>query len=230
MGQETSRSPGYVETLRAAVDNRLLDVHTSMPGRVERFDPDTQTVDVQPLIQRLTALRDGSEAAEVITVIPRVPYQFPRAGKFRITWPVQKGDLVELIFTEVSRDNYQAGDGSIVSPDDFRRFNLSDAYAVPGAYPESKALNNFDTNDMVLGFEDGCEIHINPDEINLGSKAAADFVALATKVQTELTNLKTAITGTTVVAQDGGASFKATLLTALSSFPGSVAASKVKAD
>lgn len=56
-----------------------------------------------------------------------------------------------------------------------------------------------------------------------------DFVALAGKVAAQLSALKTALTGAVIVPLDGGASFKASLLTALGSWPASVAASKVKA-
>lgn len=57
----------------------------------------------------------------------------------------------------------------------------------------------------------------------------ADFVALAASVATQLNTLKSAIAAAAVVAGDGGASFKAAILTSLASWPGSVAASKVKA-
>lgn len=56
----------------------------------------------------------------------------------------------------------------------------------------------------------------------------ADFVALAASVATQLSNLKSAIAAAAVVAGDGGASFKAAIITSLSAWPGSVAATKVK--
>jgi phage gp45-like len=62
-----------------------------------------------------------------------------------------------------------------------------------------------------------------------GGKSAADFVALAAKVTTELTAIKTALSGAAIVPLDGGASLKSTMLAALATFPGPVAATKVKA-
>lgn len=55
-----------------------------------------------------------------------------------------------------------------------------------------------------------------------------DAVALATLVAAQLTALKSAISGTVIVPNDGGASFKSTLLAALSSWPATVASTKVK--
>lgn len=57
-----------------------------------------------------------------------------------------------------------------------------------------------------------------------------DAVALASKVSTELTVLKNAISAAPVVPGDGGAAFKASLVAALSVWPASVASGKVKAE
>lgn len=67
-------------------------------------------------------------------------------------------------------------------------------------------------------------------DVRLGSDSAADYVALASLVSTELGKLKTAITNAAVTAGDGGAVFKTNLLAALTNWPASVAAGKVKAE
>jgi hypothetical protein len=54
-------------------------------------------------------------------------------------------------------------------------------------------------------------------------------VALASLVTTQLTVLKAAIAGATIVAADGGASFKSTLMGALTMWPTNVASTTVKA-
>jgi hypothetical protein len=67
--------------------------------------------------------------------------------------------------------------------------------------------------------------------LDTSSRKAAevsDSVALATLVGSQLTALKTAITNTVIVPNDGGASFKSTLLAALSAWPATVASTKVK--
>ena len=185
---QVSRSPNLAEVIRQAIEYRLADVHTSIPGRVEKIDTETQTVDVKPLIKRQYANPDGSEVIESLPVIPRIPLSFPRAGKYYITWPIKKGDLVELVFTESSRDNYKAGSGKEIEPDDFRRFDLSDAYAIPGAYPESKAIRNFDAENLSLGVDGGATIVIKEDGnisvipsgsgvANIGADSGSQFIA-----------------------------------------------------
>lgn len=70
---------------------------------------------------------------------------------------------------------------------------------------------------------------LDADEVELGD-GATNEVALHNLVEDELTALKSAINGAGVTPGDGGAAFKANLMAALSSWPGSTAASKVKAE
>jgi hypothetical protein len=65
--------------------------------------------------------------------------------------------------------------------------------------------------------------------LHLGAVSGADFVALSGLVEAQLTALKSAISATVIAPNDGGASFKTTLLAALSAWPASTAATKVKA-
>jgi hypothetical protein len=70
---------------------------------------------------------------------------------------------------------------------------------------------------------------LDADGIELGA-GATDEVALHNLVEDEMTALKNAISGAAVVAGDGGAAFKANILAALTTWPGSTAAAKVKAE
>jgi hypothetical protein len=233
-GPEASRNPTLAELIRAAMDARGLEVHNSLPCRVDKFNPATQTADLKPLIRRRFQNPDGTEIDESIAVIPRVPVAWPRAGKFFITWPLKKGDLVEVIITDASRDNFQSGDGAEVDPDDFRRFDLSDAWATPAAgYPDKRAIKNFDPDDLVIGVDGGVVIHVKESgEIHLGSKNAADALALASQVKAENQTLFDAISNAVIVATDGGASLKATILAALTTatYPNDVGSDVVKSD
>ncbi len=191
-GVEGSRSPTLAEVIRSAMDCRGLEVHTSLPCRVEKIDKAGKFVDVKPLLRRRFLNPDGTEIDESLPVIPRVPIAWPRAGKFFITFPIKPGDLVEVIITEASRDAFQASGGEETDPDDFRRFDLSDAWAYPGGgHPDSTALKNFDPDDLVIGIDGGVVTHYKLDGlIHHGSKNAADFVALAQKVLDEFDLVK----------------------------------------
>ena len=108
--------------------------------------------------------------------------------------------------------------------------SLAGAVAYPGLYPNDDALDDAHTANMVLG-KDGstAQIHLKTDgTVHLGGENGAQFAARASDVTTQLNTLKSAISGAAVVANDGGAALKANIIAALSGWPGSVAASKVK--
>jgi hypothetical protein len=73
------------------------------------------------------------------------------------------------------------------------------------------------------------QLVLDADEILLG-KDATDEVALSDLVEGELTDLYNAISGATCTPNDGGLAFKNAIIAALSGWPGSTAAQKVKAE
>lgn len=241
-----SRSPTLSEVIRLAIDTRLVDVHTSMPGRIESYDAATQKADVQPLLKREQQAIDG-DLIETLPIIPSVPVAFPRFGDHRITFPVAKGDFCVLMFSEASIDAVQASQsGQPVDPGTYERHNLSDAIAHVGWAPDSAALAPTDADDITIGKDGGAAIHIGRDMVNLYTRDAADFVALADKVKSELTRIEDyfkpillLLGGTPIISEPGSGSpsaFQAALAVAITGggnpvYPAPVApaASKVKA-
>lgn len=167
--------------------NQLLDgVHTCMPGAIDTWDPVTQKADVKPLIKRRIQHEDGTELLEELPIIPGVPVQFPRSAEFFLSFPLHKGDFVMLHFAERSIDKWLSGTGADTDPDDFRRHDLTDAIAVPGVAPFSRALKEVHTANMVMGQEGGLQMHITPNgtmEIKVAGTAGS-FVALGDVLQT----------------------------------------------
>lgn len=187
------RTPSLADIIRQAIEDRLADVHTMLPGRIASYDSGTQKADVEPLIKRLQQTVDG-ELSEELPVIPGVPVMFPRTRNYKLTMPVEPGDRCMLVFCEASTDAYQLGDSRQGSsalirqtdPDTFDRFNLTDAVALVGWYNDYEALSASDQDGMQLGRDGGAIIHIAPDLVELYEKGASEFVALADKVETEL--------------------------------------------
>ena len=122
-------TPTLADAVRALIERRLVDLHTSLPGKIVSYDPTKQTADVQPAIQRL--YEDGT--AVNIPVLPKVPVVWPRAngGKVRLSMPLSAGDDVLIVFSERSLDQWKAN-GTVVNPKNRRKFTLSDAFCIPG--------------------------------------------------------------------------------------------------
>lgn len=144
-----SRSPQLAELLNHVKDRWAADVRVALPGRVEKYDAQTQLVDVKPLVNDRFEVADGVQSLE-LPVIPSVPLMFPGAGGFHITFPVQKGDEVLLIFSDKSIDAWQ-NQGGISDPDDARRHHLTDAIAIPGLHNNKGSISSVSTSIVEIG-------------------------------------------------------------------------------
>lgn len=132
-----------------AIATQMKEVHTMLPGQIINFDPVEQLADIQPLLQRNI---DGK--LQNLAVLPKVPVRFFKSGDFTITVPLKEGDEVAIYFIERSIDNWLE-QGGIQSPNDTRRFDLSDAYAVPVLYSQKQKITNFDPDNMVIKSTNG---------------------------------------------------------------------------
>lgn len=147
------------ETMRAW----LADLHTCMPCRVEKYDARRRCVSVKPIIPQAVVTTE-SEDREVasLPVICEVPVVFPGSGPFSIDWPVARGDIGIVLFSEVSLDRWlQHGRES--DPGDDRRFNLSDGMFIPGLRPFNERFDD-DAPAGTMVLRTASEIHAGGDQ------------------------------------------------------------------
>jgi len=149
MSDDDNRAKQGLPTLEALVQqgvrNALKDLHTSMPGIIDTFDPATQTCTVQPAIKRIFV---GGEAV-ALPILINVPVSFPSAGGFNITLPVKQGDECLIIFSERSIDNWlQFGDIKI--PNDRRFHDLSDGVVIMGLKSNPNVVTDYDPDNLVI--------------------------------------------------------------------------------
>lgn len=193
----TQRTPELEDVIRLALENFQSSFHVALPGRIESYDESTQTANVKPLLKNSFIDADGVDVVEELPVINSVPIQFMRGGGFFLSFPIKKGDHVLLVFNERSIDKFQTGTGDDTDPVDTRMNNLSDAVAIPGFYPDSKALSDAHPSNAVLGKDGGTQIHVADGKIELGAEASADKVSLDSKIQIELTRIASELTALT---------------------------------
>jgi len=160
------------EIVRQEISNYLFGVHTATIGEVQEYDPAGPFVSVRPVVRQKFA--DGDDRS--FGILDAVPVVFPRGGSFSMTFPIKKGDKVLLVFGERSLDDWLEGSGNEVSVSDPRRFDLSDAIAIPGiqAFGSSSPVDN--ENDVEIKFGSGSvtieqsgKIIVNGSAIELGS-------------------------------------------------------------
>ncbi len=192
------QAPTLAELIKQAIDNRLVDVHTALIGQIERYDHKTQLADIQPVLKRPVKTLDAQTIQEKLPVLMEVPVLFPRAGVFFLTFPLQVGDFVQIIFNEVSIDEFLSESASSINSDG--RFSLHGAVAIPGAYPLSKPLIGAHNANLVMGKDKGVQLHIDSEKIRLGSGVADEALALAKNVKRELEKFRSAFNSHTHIA------------------------------
>lgn len=146
---EGDRRASLESVINTAIDTKLKDLHTILPGQIINFDPVEQLADIQIQLKR-------NIAGELINlpVLQKVPIRFLKSGNFTITFPLAEGDEVAVYIIERSIDNWLEN-GGIQSPNDTRKFDLSDAYAVPVLYSQAQKITDFDPDNMVIKSTNG---------------------------------------------------------------------------
>lgn len=194
------QTPSLAQLLKLAVDNRLLDVHTALIGRIEKYDASSQLADIQPVLRRAIKTQEGINQ-EDLPLLVDVPVIFPRAGGFFLSLPIQSGDYVQVIFNESSIDEFLTV--STPTIESAGRFTLQGAVAIPGIFPQSASLQGAHKTNFVAGQDNGVQIHIDGEKIRLGSDKADEALAIASKVKEELDRIKSAFNGHTHISSTG---------------------------
>ena len=136
------------------------DVHVSMIGKIESYDPSTNRASITPV---------GSFTAPDWQEIPyptihNVPLQYPcgNGGKSGCTFPVKMGDTCIIIFSDHQIENFLSGEKS----DDMRNHSLNDAYAIPTLFSASVPTLKSNPNDVCI-FHDGAKIVLKPSSLTI---------------------------------------------------------------
>ncbi len=174
------QTPTLSDVIEGALEARLDDVHTSMPGRVVSFDRDSCTANVQPTIKKIYTREDGTEFAANLPVIPSVPVVFPGSGSaaaggtgsFGITFPINKGDEVLLVFSSASLDSWKLSRDQLVAPKPYKPHALSDAIAIPGLRSIANAKKS--TSGSGAAYAGSAYMTIHGDDIRMGGISAND--------------------------------------------------------
>lgn len=179
MGQ----TPQLADVIDEAIENRLDHVFTGTVGRVLSYDTVRQMVTVQPLIKHIYIDERGDRVADTHPPLQGIPVQFPGAGAYRITWPINKGDLVLLVGVSENIDRLKASDGAkVIDPKFTLRFNLSNTVALPGFHTFGKVPTTAPTDALV----------VHADKIRLGSPSADGDVVVQEALDDFMTALTTA--------------------------------------
>lgn len=188
-------------------------------GKVDTYDSAADRVAITPLVPLVVA-------GETIpaTKLPAVPVAWPQLGGMSLKFPLLPGAFMRLSVLGHDHSGWTVSGTEGVPPTNERRFSLSDLVAVP------LAPSPLSTPPDPTAYDSAWAVLFG--QLKVGSSAASDFVALASKVITELTSLQTwANSHTHLVAgaMTGGPGITTATGLPTKTAPGAVAASKLKA-
>lgn len=184
-----STAPTLQETIKTLIEAALMDLHVSIPAKIVTYDASTQYADVE--IQLQFAYENGSVMKW--PVIPNIPVKHPRAngGQAFIHMPLVAGDDVMLVVCERSLDNWKT-QGGMTDPQDRRKFDMSDCYALIGgsAIPDAFTVTDPTAIEMING-SSAIQL-LSSGGVNLGSTSPTHAVALADNVLSRIEALENA--------------------------------------
>ncbi len=129
----------FVEAIKTALDGALVDLHTSLPAEIVKYENGYATVQI--LLKK--KINDKILDVPPITNVP-VLQMACNSGKTGIGYPIKKGDTGLLIFSERSLDIWKI-QGGLTDPQNARKHNYSDGVFILGLYPKKikiKTVNN----------------------------------------------------------------------------------------
>lgn len=174
-------------------------LNTFRPGRVVRYYPDLQTIDVRPCVMRhVPGDHHEPDEFEDDGEYVNVPIQWPRAGGFVITFPIKAGDYVGLLFSDTNLLRWRGRGGVAERPgisDD--EFGVNGIQAIPGCFPDAgdERLKSVSTEDFeirrvdggaVISVQPNGSVRITSGDVVVGNGPSPSAVALADLVKAEV--------------------------------------------
>jgi hypothetical protein len=201
--QKTNREASLNSVVDDAIENRLRELHTCLPGIIEVFNVSTQRAQIRPGIKRIIRKNNGVEELRELPKLINCPLGVFSFGNFVFTFPVQAGDECMLHFTERSLDAWIRF-GDVRRPNDIRMHHESDAYFLPVKTSDKSVVNDYDANNLVLRNRD------NNLKLILGVDGNLEIVAANINLTGDVNitgNLDTSGTSTAADHISGGKSF-----------------------
>lgn len=137
------------EAMRTALTGWQAGIWTAIPGIVTAVDLATMTLSVQPAIQGQVTDERGRVQFVNLPLLIHVPIQFPKAGGFALTLPIEAGDEVLVIWASRCIDAWWQS-GGIQKPMETRMHDLSDGFAIVGISSVPNVIPNISATSVQL--------------------------------------------------------------------------------
>tara|TARA_R110002167_G_scaffold177446_2_gene377233 strand:- start:178 stop:852 length:675 start_codon:yes stop_codon:yes gene_type:complete len=145
---ECNLSEAY-NAIRSHITKFETELFTSLPAKVTAYNAEEQTIHALPVMTEPYKDGDVLQFAE----LQYIPVMFPSAGGGALTFPINVGDEVLIIFSSRNFDTWWETGESPQLPSTQRYNELTDAIALIGLTSKDKSLKA-NTEDVVLRYND----------------------------------------------------------------------------
>lgn len=190
------RNPDPEEVLRMALDGKQNQIWTALPGIVKSFNNQKHTCEVQPSIILSMRKQDGTFQDLKIPLLLDCPVIFPSGGGVTLTFPIQAGDEVLVVFSSRCIDSWWYLGGAQKQAS-FRMHDLSDGFVIPGPRSQPRVFAASATKAQLRTDDGAAYIELDPSNkhINVVSNSEVNVTAPVTTITGNVT-----ITGTLMLA------------------------------
>lgn len=155
------------QAIRVAIEGAQATMWTALPGIVNSYDPATMKAVVQPSVSATLTDRFGVESQVQLPPLLDVLVVFPQGGGYALTFPIQPGDEVLLVFSARCIDNWWK-QGGVQRQAEPRMHDLSDGFAIPGPWSAPRVLSGVSGSTVQLRNEAGdAFVEIDGSDINV---------------------------------------------------------------
>lgn len=182
------------DVMLAAMQSASAALRVSVPAKIVSFDSATQTATVQPLLKDSREI-DGERVTLDLPLVEDVPVQFPGAGGYVVTFPVNAGTPCWLVVSDRAIDNWHKAPSNPVDPGIERTHDLTDCCAILGVRSSSAALSEFEASGARFGKVGGPGISVRTGSVHLGveeNESATEAAVWGTTLRAELQSLRDA--------------------------------------
>jgi hypothetical protein len=159
-------------------DQTAARLWVHIPGIIQSFDPNRQTVTVQPSIMEIINVK-GAESNVQLPLLTDVPIALPRAGGYCLTLPITAGDECLVMLADCCIDAWWQSGGIGNIQMDLRRHDLSDGFALIGIWSQPRVISGYKTDRAQLRNDEGTAvievvgttINVTAPVVNVGNSA-----------------------------------------------------------
>lgn len=123
----------------AALDGRQAIMWTALPATVIDFNPDVRTITAQATVRCLATDRFGVQHWVQLPPLLDCPVFFPGGRGLSLTFPLQAGDEVLIVFASRCVDSWFER-GGVQNQAELRMHDLSDGFCFPAILSAPQAL------------------------------------------------------------------------------------------